>query len=201
MALWYVQGTVMLTNALLMQLENEWVKVGAPIVGQLRPPASAESIADLERLMGGSLHPDIQVWFAWHDGASAENPLLRAIGPSGYELLSSADAVSCREDALSSAQMVAEQNDFRVDEVWDQAWMPLCRFNMGESYLAVHVETGKIFETFWSDSDKFTPVADSLEDVVRLWVSLYQRKHWLWAGNGWVRDFSHDPKAGLQRLT
>jgi len=172
---------------MLVALEAEWRRQGAPIVDELAPGTDDDRISHLMAPLGISLPEELRVWWKWHDGLVGL-PIdydfgrgfeRAAMGPGVWCPISLADAV-----AYYGRQPRYPGPQHPEDPSWQASWFPFAKFGLNQDVLFVDTARGPrppvqawwIFDSHDWDLDQ----APSLTDAVRIWLRVLTEGYFTW---------------------
>lgn len=116
-------------------------RLPAPVVATLRPPASAESIAQIEHLLGAALPSGLHQLLRWHDGQEWNAALRES---DNRRLLSVGEIV----DALKF--FLDPEEEFL--EPWGRYWLPFLTNDSGDYVVVDASPEGKAeVIAYWHD--------------------------------------------------
>jgi hypothetical protein len=183
--------------ALLADLEVEWKRLGLDVDQSLAPGIPAQvARADLAVISSAPCEEAIE-WFAWHNGPSTA-PLEMA--PSGFDLLSVEESLAERSLRRHMAVDVAADMDdprYPTTAWWGDSWLPIGRID-GAAVLAIDLSADKMsapaYNVDWQDLiASGRPVAASLSEVVKLWLTVLRGDYYMRIGGHWQYDFASVP--------
>jgi hypothetical protein len=172
-----------LDPSLLEQLESAWREQGAEIAGVLAPGLSGPEIDELVAPLGLHLPEEARLWWGWHNGVTVETARGWDIGPDiGF---------------YSLAQAVAELDEYPLsggNDLAPSTWLPLTHAPGG--YLALDSAGPVVAPVHRVDVETgFLTGADSMGDLVALWIDTIEAGAWSWNPAGyWDRDPDRAPE-------
>jgi hypothetical protein len=180
----------------LSRLEAEWVRLGAPIAGLLRPGLSDDEIDGQTASLGLTVPPELRAWWRWHDGADRgeQHGFERTIGPGGYAFLPLYEALHQYESEMQIANRVRGE----APVVWGRSWLPFM-VNSGPSRLYVDCDrvtpwkASPVRAVTWEWEEPEVDRAASLWQAVELWVWLLDSDYYQWSEQGWAYDWEAIP--------
>lgn len=199
---------------LLVELEQRWRRLDAPILGVLQEGLSEGAIDTRTRTIGLHLPDEARAWWMRHDGAVPRDgaSTSRLIG-GGLEWITLDEAVRGYQRMRSLAHEAATSPfegspDGQADYWWHPMWFPLAVTGSG-GLMACDCSTppDSVTPIRWiewgSKEDFHEPVADSLATAVRWWIEAIDDGAWLYddESSTWRSDLSRvPPERALSRL-
>jgi cell wall assembly regulator SMI1 len=183
---------VVLHEGLLDALKAQWIRLGAPIVDGLRPGLSAEQLDDVAARLDLELPQELRILWTWHDGA-APHPVHRAIGPGGFEFLTSDEVVAARD--LNLQIHPAEDAPF-PGMFWRRTWIPFMNQAAQRLYVDAARETcsqaSPVRLVCWDWEDFDVDVASSLGAAVSMWTWLLESDYYCRMESGGIEPVDVD---------
>jgi len=183
----------------LRELEGLWRRAGMPVDEIFGPGLDQVPLRRALEDAGLRATKEIVAWFVWHNGRGSA--AWRAeLGPSGWAALSLGEALTERASRLEGAIELAEDfDDVQPSFYWEPTWLPVAD-DGGEGALAVELDPERgsvdVRVVGWDDNPRFRTVrATSLNDVVRLWITLLDTGNWTWSPevHRWIGDYMTVP--------
>lgn len=184
---------------LLAELDVEWARLGLDVNRFVARGIDEASVRSELTAISPSPCREAVEWFAWHNGPVAASI---QIAPSGFDLLSIHESVA---EQLSrrrlAAELAADINDpeFPTSAFWRDTWLPIGRIG-GAAVLAVDLAgdalSAPVYNVDWQDLiGSGRPVAASLAEAVKLWLTVLNGDYYQWIDGEWQYDFAAVPIA------
>jgi cell wall assembly regulator SMI1 len=179
----------MLTRQALVEIEERWRLVGAPITGSLRSPVGQEELSLAQETFPLPFHEDVLTLWNWHNGVAIDftNYQDVSVGCCAFNLIGAAEAADYYRRWRAMAIDLAAQNAQQQDYYWQPHWLPVAVFNSGESQITIDCATGAVRVICWEDEGFHNVIAPSIETVIRFWSDLISQGLWVWEDSGWTR--------------
>lgn len=172
----------------LRRLDRAWRDQSAPIGDNVAPGATARQLEVVEARLGYALPPELRAWWSWHDGVlsgQARNGGSQSrIGPGSWHFLSSAEAVSERDDRREQSSAASDADD-SWDGGWRREWLPFLTFDAYALFVdcrqVTPAGTAPVRRYSHTPEDVFTPDTGSLYQAVQMWTYLLEERYWYWS--------------------
>jgi cell wall assembly regulator SMI1 len=170
-----------LTEAMLDELAMRWRQQGAAILHSLRPGLSEQAIEASVSGLGLSLPIEARVWWGWHDGTeSTVNAYAIGLDTVYLQLGRAAELYGEQRDV--ALQVADGASGLTADDFWRPHWFPFAVASRPVLACDCSVPEGALTPIYAVDyefvDESKTPVADSLGDLVSLWIEALDAGAW-----------------------
>lgn len=183
----------------LRELESRWTSAGdVTTSSELNPGLPRNEFLDVVRDLPLVPHEDAVTWFGWHTVPPERRLRGPHVGASFMEFLKIEQVMSLHRIYLELTAPEAQQEGVTFAQAgWDPQWLPICEAVNG-SVVAMDCSAAPDGPAplFVSHKDYFPVTADlpSLQDLVEVWISLYDDGTYQWRDRQWSKDMERVPQ-------
>jgi hypothetical protein len=178
----------------LERLRRAWIAAGAPIADTLADPKPPDQTRAALCAAGVEDAPELESWFAWHDGhrARAGSPrYVTACGIGDFMLMSLDECLH----ELSRWRSLSARTPGLESDMWTTSWFPLLR-GPGSEVVVVVPKQDECTTAYYHPQFGYRPATDSIADLVARWAEHIEQGKWRWeqtaASGAWVSGTSAD---------